>query len=48
MEIVEVGRYRIQKSCDNVDWQAVWQVIQQARLATCSMELTRKGLTRGT
>lgn len=43
MEIVEVGmQYRIQKSCDNIDWQAVCQVLQQAGLATHSMELTRK------
>lgn len=35
-------QYRIQKKCDNIDWKAVCKILQEAGLATHSMELTRK------
>lgn len=35
-------QYRIQKSCDNIDWQTVCTVLSEAGLATHSPELTQK------
>jgi Acetyltransferases len=43
MKIGEVDmQYRIQRDCDNIDWQAVCRVLQEAGLATNPIELTKK------
>ena len=34
--------YYIQESCEQVDWQAVYRVLQEAGLASHSLELTKK------
>ena len=34
-------QYRIQRNCDNIDWQMVCRVLQEAGLATHPIELTR-------
>ena len=35
-------QYSVQKNCDGIDWQAVYHVLQEAGLASHSLELTRK------
>jgi len=35
-------QYHIQENCDHVDWQAVYRVLQEAGLASHSLELTQK------
>jgi GNAT superfamily N-acetyltransferase len=43
MKIGEVSmQYQIQNSCENIDWQAVCRLLQEAGLATYPIDLTRK------
>jgi len=35
-------QYRVQRDCDNIEWQAVYKVLQEAGLGSNTVELTKK------